>query len=176
MKPIIKAMRDHNLQEVDSSHRMRVHGLETTISLSNLTMTVNHFPYELDKTPCHYGGYRYFIVCPDCSKRRNKLIANNLDECFICNECIGVYKYSLNRSHTDCGYYYALAKKEALKIDPSYKLDWRQVFPEKPKYMKWSKYYKHYIKFNQYCMKGDKYWISGACAIIENAEKWISLK
>lgn len=34
-------------------------------------------------------------------------------------------------------------------------------FPERPKYMKRAKYYKHYQKFVNYTRKGDSFWLNG---------------
>ena len=35
------------------------------------------------------------------------------------------------------------------------------AFPERPKYMKHDKYYKHYQKFLNYTRKGDGLWMTG---------------
>ena len=71
----------------------------------------------------------------------------------------------MNRSKTDCQYYWELALKEARKVEPGwspkrggYMFD---SFPERPKYMKQKRYYKHYQKFVYYTRKGDRFWLNG---------------
>ena len=76
-----------------------------------------------------------------------------------------IHKHTLNRSKTDCQYYWELALREARKVEPNwsprrggYMFD---SFPERPKYMKQKRYYKHYQKFVYYTRKGDRFWLNG---------------
>jgi hypothetical protein len=46
---------------------------------------------KLAKTPCNYGGYRKWLVCPACNKRKAVLCLH--DKLFYCRECCH-YPYS----------------------------------------------------------------------------------
>lgn len=54
-----------------------------------------NYHVKLDKTPCHYGGYRYWYVCPHCGKRTSVLYQAGL---YVCRHCIGAnYQTQLNQ-------------------------------------------------------------------------------
>lgn len=42
---------------------------------------------QISKTPCHYGGYRYWFICPECKKRVGVLYRHGN---FKCRHCLGV--------------------------------------------------------------------------------------
>ena len=44
------------------------------------------YSIRLDKTPCNYGGYRYWFRCPSCSKRVSVLYCAGA---YVCRGCIG---------------------------------------------------------------------------------------
>ena len=44
------------------------------------------YKIRLDKTPCHYGNYRYWFNCPNCNKRVGVLYCAGA---FVCRHCIG---------------------------------------------------------------------------------------
>ena len=44
------------------------------------------YPIQLTKTSCNYGGYRYWWLCPSCSKRISVLYCAGL---YVCRHCIG---------------------------------------------------------------------------------------
>lgn len=44
------------------------------------------YSIRLDKTPCNYGGYRYWFRCPSCSKRVSVLYCAGT---YVCRGCIG---------------------------------------------------------------------------------------
>ncbi|MCR5492323.1 MAG: hypothetical protein K6F12_07840, partial [Streptococcus sp.] len=118
---------------------------------------------ELDKIAGTKGGYRYFFLCPRCQKRCRVLYKREI--AYYCRMCQGIHKQTLNRSKTDCQYYWELALKEARKIDPyftpkrgGYMFD---GFPERPKYMRINTYLKHYRRFRKYVEKGDSLWLKG---------------
>ena len=165
-------MKKHELTTIDDKHRALANDLPLTVEISDKKMEINlgAYSYSLDKTPCNYGNYRYWLICPSCYQRRNKLFTNDLNQFFQCSKCRGDNKRTLNRSHTDCQYYYSLAEREAQKIDPNYKLDARHTPPSRPKYMKRSKYYRHIAKFYEYDAIGNDYWRVGALTIINQNE------
>ena len=44
------------------------------------------YSIRLDRTPCNYGGYRYWFRCPSCSKRVSVLYCAGA---YVCRGCIG---------------------------------------------------------------------------------------
>lgn len=147
------------------------------VGRSKATGTVfdNQIEIDLDRLTCTYlgqeialegikgtlGGSRYFFTCPECGKRRRKLYQSKSG--LLCGACLDINKSTLNRSKTDCVYYWELAFKECLKVDPkaTHKqgyYSWED-FPSRPKRMKRVKYYKHHKKFCYYMNKGDRLWL-----------------
>ena len=43
------------------------------------------YSIQLSKSACHYGGYRYWWLCPQCSKRVSVLYCAGL---YVCRHCI----------------------------------------------------------------------------------------
>lgn len=131
------------------------------IDLDRLTITYMSQEIALEALKGTLGGVHYFFICTDCGKRRRKLYQTKLG--LRCGACVGINKSTLNRSKTDCVYYWELAFKECLKVDPkaTHKRGYYSYedFPSRPKYMKREKYFKHYKKFCYYMNKGDKLWL-----------------
>ena len=44
------------------------------------------YSVRLNKTACHYGNYRYWWLCPNCSKRVSVLYCAGS---YVCRHCIG---------------------------------------------------------------------------------------
>lgn len=44
------------------------------------------YSIQLSKTSCHYGGYRYWWLCPKCYQRTSTLYCAGL---YVCRHCIG---------------------------------------------------------------------------------------
>ena len=44
------------------------------------------YPIQLTRTSCNYGGYRYWWLCPNCSKRVSVLYCAGT---YVCRHCIG---------------------------------------------------------------------------------------
>ena len=80
-----------------------------------------------------------------------------------CRKCLGLHNRTLNRSKTDCVYYWEQAVKEAQKIVTGYEAkDYiTPDFPDKPKGMHWKTYFKHRAKYYRYWRKGEDLWLSG---------------
>ena len=54
-----------------------------------------NYHVKIDRTPCHYGGYRYWYLCPHCGKRTSVLYRAGL---YVCRHCIGAnYQTQLNQ-------------------------------------------------------------------------------
>ena len=54
---------------------------------TNYTYRGKAYNYEiaLSRTPCHYGGYRHWFICPHCGKRVGVLYCAGL---YVCRHCI----------------------------------------------------------------------------------------
>lgn len=138
-------------------------GYPLTIDLDNLFIVMGRDSFELARIPGTKGGHRYFFLCPDCGRRCRNLYKRYLY--FSCGNCQQIHKQTLNRSKTDCQYYWERALREARKVQPGwaperggYMFD---GFPSRPKRMKRDRYYKHYQRFLNYVRKGDSYWLRG---------------
>ena len=44
------------------------------------------YSIQVSKTPCNYGGYRHWFICPSCSKRVSVLYCAGV---YVCRHCIG---------------------------------------------------------------------------------------
>ncbi|MGO0042357.1 hypothetical protein [Streptococcus suis] len=159
IEKIIKPLKEKGLSKACGQLR----GQTITIDLNNLTTTYDSQQINLASIPGTYGGTRYFFLCPDCGRRCRKLYKQYLY--FSCGTCQQVHKKTLNRSKTDCQYYFNLALKEARKADPSYYPEKGYVdydnFPSRPKRMRAKTYWRHYRKFTSYLDKGVSYWLGG---------------
>ena len=160
IETFIKPMKDKNI-----SHGIaELDGRKLEIDLDNLYIIFEHDCFGLSRIPGTKGGNRYFFLCPDCGRRCRLLYKRYLY--FSCGTCLNIHKRTLNRSKTDCQYYWELALREARKVEPGwsprrgrYMFD---GFPERPRYMKRDRYHKHYKKFLKYIEKGDRFWLNGS--------------
>ncbi|WP_078431011.1 hypothetical protein [Alkalihalobacterium alkalinitrilicum] len=120
----------------------------------------------LDKTPCHFGGYRYWFLC-QCGKRVGKLYHGQLG--FACRSCYDLNYVSQQYAKTDCSYFIWRMYRIANKVDPEFnKQGLNTNFPIfKPKYMHYKTYRKLLHKFELYRFKGERVWIKG-CSLIVN--------
>lgn len=148
-------------------HKRRIKTKSITIDLDNLYINYDNRTIYLSRQPCNYGGARYYFVCPECCKLSYKLFkveGSNNWKCNTCIGCIGLKTRTLNRTKTDCTYYWALAVKEIQKIDPTYiqddYLDTSFKFPPRPYNMRYKKYLKHYKMYRKYRLKGNRMWLN----------------
>ncbi|MFI3050068.1 hypothetical protein ACTGU5_03245 [Streptococcus suis] len=159
IESITKPLKQKGLSKISG----KLKGVGITIDLNNLTVNYGSQQINLASIPGTYGGIRYFFLCPICEKRCRKLFKNSL--IFACGTCQDRHRATLNRSKTDCQYYFELAFKEARKIDPSYYPEKGYVdydnFPSRPKRMRAKTYWKHYRKFTSYLDKGVSNWLGG---------------
>ncbi|MGT2916080.1 hypothetical protein I6J14_05790 [Streptococcus dysgalactiae] len=159
IESITKPLKQKGLSKISG----KLKGVGITIDLNNLTVNYDSQEINLASIPGTYGGVRYFFLCPICGRRCRKLFKNSL--IFACGTCQDRHRATLNRSKTDCQYYFELAFKEARKIDPSYYPEKGYVdydnFPSRPKRMRAKTYRRHYRKFTSYLDKGVSYWLGG---------------
>ena len=138
------------------------------LDLDKLTIVYNGQETPLKRQSLNYGGYRYYLYCPNCGEARTSLYW--YCEALSCRKCLGLHNRTLNRSKTDCVYYWEQAVKEAQKIVPEYEAkDYiTPDFPDKPKRMHWKTYYKHRAKYYQYWRKGEDLWLNGASRLLKS--------
>jgi hypothetical protein len=67
--------------------------------LYNLEGEPNNQTVRITKAPCHFGGVRYYLHCPGCSKRGYKLHLAHSG--FYCRECYRMPYYSQECGHMD---------------------------------------------------------------------------
>ena len=83
-------------------------------------------------TPCHFGGFRHWFLCGNCSKRVGLLVFYR--RAFMCRHCSGLGNLSSDESKYDRAR--RRTKKSWAKLNANQKI-W---FAPKPKYMHWQKY------------------------------------
>lgn len=102
---------------------------------------------EVASTPCNYGGYRYWLVCPQCGKRYGVLYFKN--DRWACRKCQKlVYSCQLQELpyQTYTKYFYnavRIARKLDSKFNPcliNFVQGYRHMFPDKPSRMHWHTY------------------------------------
>lgn len=77
--------------------------------------------FDLLRTRCNYGGFRYWFKCPSCQKRKGKLYQHGGQ--FKCRTCADLTYYSVqSRSHYDKIFgFLAHDWKEDNRLDREYK-------------------------------------------------------
>ena len=69
-------------------HQLRQSGTANSIDVNYSYRGKAHsYSIRLDKTPCNYGGYRYWFRCPSCSKRVSVLYCAGT---YVCRHCLSV--------------------------------------------------------------------------------------
>lgn len=104
------------------------------------------YPVCLQTTSCHYGGVRYWFICPvvTCSKRVAKLYLG--DKVFACRHCYRLAYHSQRETKDD------RATRKAEKIRA--KLEWQpgilNLPGDKPKGMHWLTYLRLIAEYGDY--------------------------
>lgn len=89
---------------------------------------------RLDWTPCNYGGYRTWFLCPKCNRRVAVLYLAG--EYFLCRHC-----YQLNYATQHLQPYERLMERaRAIRMRLGGSSSLVDCFPEKPKGMHWKTY------------------------------------
>lgn len=88
----------------------------------------------LERTPCHFGGFRSWFRCPSCGRRAVKLYGAGTY--FLCRRCYGLAYASQREKRCE------RASRRALKIRRRLggEADFVSPFPWKPKGMHWRTY------------------------------------
>ena len=93
------------------------------------------YPVFLDTTPCNYGGFRDWFLCPASGCGRRVAILYGGDT-FACRQCYQLaYESQREASHSR-----ALGRAQAIRHRLGGSPDMSQGFPWKPKGMHWETY------------------------------------
>lgn len=132
--------------------------------------SVEQFIY-FDRTPCNYGGYRLWFICPHCSRR--VAVLYGAGKYFLCRHCHRLTYSSQQESFPDRMLRKARKirtrlEKNNIPIDP---------FPLKPKNMHWKTYYRLRDKAERANYVGWKLWehrLNGMHALLERVQTRIN--
>jgi hypothetical protein len=89
-----------------------------------------------DWTPCNFGGYRLWFLCPKCVRR--VLVLYCAGKYFLCRHCYGLTYSSQQESEPDR--LLRIARKIRKQVGGGD--DIFELFPEKPKSMHWQTYHR----------------------------------
>ena len=107
---------------------------------------------HLDRTPCNYGGFRRWFLCPRCSRR--VLVLYGAGKYFLCRHCHRLTYSSQQENFADR--MMSKARKIRTRMDKNNCLF--DQFPLKPKYMHWKTYYRLHDKAERANRIGLKLW------------------
>lgn len=130
--------------------------------LSDNYLELNNHRIKLNTTPCYYGGSRWWYLCPKCGRRCAVLYFNGV---WQCRKCLNLVYRSSQVTKSDYWYYYQRAEKIARSLDSDYYADGfdylmtssRNLFPDKPKYMKQITYKRLFGQFCYLVQRGNVY-------------------
>ncbi|WP_333613673.1 hypothetical protein [Psychrobacter sp.] len=97
---------------------------------------------ELAKTSCNYGNYRYWFLCPSCSKRVSVLYCAGT---YVCRHCIGANYHSQLQQPVDRIY----TKLNALRERLGWQVGVIHGIGERPKGMHHSTYERLLVEYEQ---------------------------
>ncbi len=100
------------------------------------------YSIQVSKTPCHYGNYRYWFLCPSCSKRTGVLYCASL---YVCRHCIGANYQSQLQQPVDRIY----SKLNALRERLGWQVGIIHGIGERPKGMHHSTYERLLTEYEQ---------------------------
>lgn len=130
--------------------RYREHLRQGNAQSIEVSYTHGNKPYkysiQLSKSACHYGNYRHWWLCPNCSKRVAVLYCAGA---YVCRHCIGANYSSQLQTKTDRIY----SKLNALRERLGWSVGIINGIGSKPRYMH-HKTYKRLL--NEYEQLTDK--------------------
>ena len=100
------------------------------------------YSIQLTKTACNYGHYRYWWLCPKCSKRVSVLYCAGL---YVCRHCIGANYHSQLQQPVDRIY----SKLNALRERLGWQVGIIHGIGERPKGMHHSTYERLLVEYEQ---------------------------
>ena len=109
------------------NYRCRYHGGEWEAVEQNISF---------DRTPCNYGGHRWWFLCPHCSRR--VAVLYGAGKYFLCRHCHGLTYSSQQESLPDR----LMRKSRKIRKQLGGGNSLLDPFPFKPKNMHWETYYR----------------------------------
>lgn len=114
---------------------------------------------KLSKTPCNYGGYRYWWLCPSCSKRVTVLFCAGV---YVCRHCLNAPYGSQLQQPIDR----LFSRAEAIRKRLRWEAGIAHGNQGRPKHMHFTTYYKLVTEHNKLVQK-----ICGATMKVLNKNK-----
>ena len=101
-----------------------------------------NYSIQVSKTPCNYGHYRHWWLCPSCSKRTGVLYCAGS---YVCRHCIGANYHSQLQQPVDRIY----SKLNALRERLGWQVGIIHGIGERPKGMHHSTYERLLVEYEQ---------------------------
>ena len=101
-----------------------------------------NYSIQVSKTPCNYGHYRHWWLCPQCSKRVGMLYCAGL---YVCRHCIGANYGSQLQQPVDRIY----SKLNAIRARMGWQVGIIHGIGERPKGMHHSTYERLLVEYEQ---------------------------
>ena len=110
-------------------------------------------------TPCNYGGYRFWFVCPGCNGNRLILRYVEKQNKFYCNSCLNGVHHVTQMSKSDRRFNRRAGIRERLGLERRHGLDDRIWGWHKPKGMHWKTFYPLMQKHNDLLEVDSQLWV-----------------
>jgi hypothetical protein len=154
---------NHNVTTRHAQLDIRALVREGRISREAKAVLIDNKRYRVTTTPVHLGGCRMWWQCPTCGRRCAIIYSDNIGELYRCRQCLRLTYPSQQTPHGTWWPYYDGAAKIARKLDPTFNpdgVDWMLLreaswFPDKPRFMHWSKYERMQQRFRTLRDKGN---------------------
>lgn len=86
-RPSIQVISDPEEKQITLDYKYRNHGED---------WIPTRYAVRLSQSPCHFGGYRWFFLCPRCNKRVAHLY--HVGSMFTCRHCNNLTYQSRNKT------------------------------------------------------------------------------
>jgi hypothetical protein len=63
------------------------------------TQNSHRHSFQIQSSPCNYGGFRYWVICPYCNRKVRKLYLPPNDEYFACRYCLKLTYESKSKNY-----------------------------------------------------------------------------
>lgn len=87
----------HSKVAVEECQKLTIQNL-TAFGIKNESLDINDQNIKITTTPCYYGGFRYWFICPTCRTRVGSLYRKPLASLFLCRHCQNL-TYLLRKFH-----------------------------------------------------------------------------
>ncbi len=73
---------------VEECQKISINSLDLNSCEEKITsIYIDYFPIKVTTTPCNYGGFRYWFICPQCGKRIGTLYRKPITTMYACRQC-----------------------------------------------------------------------------------------